>query len=153
MKFFTVAEVQRRLRATKAYLMKYRNQRVKFLCSQNLPRLDLLRYNAEDEMNFICANEIKEDEFRKVVQENKSLFIDEKNYKHMSLSDYTDSHRSQLQELFTFTCFYLCDTQGKNLFKVIICLGSLHHAPRILYRDELLNRTYYEKLVAYDDLQ
>ena len=153
MRFFTAAEVQRRLRATKIYLMKYRNQRIKFLCSHNLPRLELLYYDAEDEMNFICASELKEDAFKKVVRENLDLFADENNYKHMSLSDYVDSHCAQLQQLFTFTCFYLCDTQGKNLFKVIICLGSLHHAPRILYRDELLNRTYYEKLVAYDDLQ
>ena len=153
MKFFTVAEIKRRLRATKEYLMKYSNQRTKFLCSQNLPRLELLRYDAEDEMNFICASELKEDELKKVVRDNQSLFVDEGNYKHMSLSDYVDSHRAQLQQLFTFTCFCLCDTKGKVLFKVVVCLGSLHHAPRILYRNEITKKTFYEKLIAYDDLQ
>lgn len=153
MKYFTAAEVQRRLRATKEYLMKYKNQRMRFLCSQNLPRIELLYYDAEDEMNFICASELKEEHFKQVVRENKSLFVDENNFKYMSLSDYVDSHCAQLQQLFTFTCFCLCDVEGKVLFKVIVCLGSLHHAPRILFRNELTNKVFYEKLITYNDLQ
>jgi hypothetical protein len=153
MRFFTAAEVHRRLKEAKYYLTKYRTQRTKFLCVETFPRLQLCRYDAENEMNFICAEEIKEDTFREVVRDNRNLFIDENNYRYMNVKEYVKRNLTELQQLFSFTCMCICDVNGKVLFKAVICLGSLHHAPRILFRNELTNKTFYEKLIAYDDLQ
>lgn len=153
MQFFTAAEVHRRLKQVKNHLMKHKNQRVKFLCVENLPRLVFCDYDAEDEMNFVCADEITEQGFREVVQRHKDLFVAENNYRYMNLKEYVKRYLSELQQLFSFTCMCFCDKDGKVLFKVVVCLGSLHHAPRILFRNELTNKVFYEKLTAYDDLQ
>ena len=45
------------------------------------------------------------------------------------------------------------DKNEKVLFKCVVCLGSLHHAPRILFYNTSKKELLYEKLIAYNDLQ
>jgi len=154
MQYFTVAEVHRRLRAVKQYLMKSSNQRIKLLCVRDLPRIDRLKdYDALDEFNFLNATDITQEMFMTVVRENRQLFLDESNYRSMSLLDYANEYKSDLQNLFCFTCMCLCDRENNVLYKIIICLGSLHHAPRILYRNEKMKKVHFEKLLSYCDLR
>ena len=153
MQYFTLAEIKRRLRATKQHFERYRNQRVRFLCSHSLPVLQIDSYNALDEMMFLYASQIDRCDVESVVVANRDLFLDESSYKFMSLDEYVSCYRVELQRLFCVTCLRLCDIKGNVLFRVVVCLGSLHHAPRIFYRNEKTQRVYFEKLVEYDDLR
>ena len=48
---------------------------------------------------------------------------------------------------------HFVDKNEKVLFKCVVCLGSLHHAPRILFYNTSKKELLYEKLIAYNDLQ
>lgn len=154
-KFFSAIEVQRRLRAVKEYLAKHKNQRVRFLApaDKKLPCAILEYYDAEDEYNFICASELNREHIERVVALNSSLFKNSSLYDYFSLTDYVDEFCASLQQLFSFTCMHFVDKNEKVLFKCVVCLGSLHHAPRILFYNTSKKELIYEKLTAYSDLQ
>jgi hypothetical protein len=154
-KFFTSIEVQRRLRSAKDYLAKHKNQRVKFLApiDKNLPTLTLDYYDSEDEYNFVCASPLEREHIEKVVALNSSMFKNNDLYDYYSLGEYVDQFCASLQQLFSFTCMHFVDKNEKVLFKCVVCLGSLHHAPRLLFYDTSKKELIYEKLMAYDDLQ
>jgi hypothetical protein len=154
-KFFSAIEVQRRLRAVKEYLAKHKNQRVRFLApaDKKLPSLVLEYYDSEDEYNFVCASALNREHLERVVALNSSLFKNVDAYDYFALSEYVDEFCASLQQLFSFTCMYFVDKHEKVLFKCVVCLGSLHHAPRLLYYNTRTKELIYEKLTAYSDLQ
>ena len=154
-KFFSAIEVQRRLRAVKDYLQTHKNQRVKFLAPSNkkLPNLTLEYYDAEDEYNFVCASALEREHLERVVALNSSLFKNSSSYDYFAVSEYVDEFCAGLQQLFSFTCMHFVDKNEKVLFKCVVCLGSLHHAPRILFYNTSKKELLYEKLIAYNDLQ
>lgn len=154
-KFFSAVEVQRRLRAAKDYLATHKNQRVKFLApsDKKLPYLTLEYYDAEDEYNFICASALNREHLDRVIALNSSLFKNNSSYDYFSLSEYVDEFCASLQQLFSFTCMHFVDKDENVLFKCVVCLGSLHHAPRLLFYDTKRKELLFEKLSAYDDLQ
>lgn len=154
-KFFSSIEVQRRLRAVKEYLQTHKNQRVKFLApsDKKLPCATLDYYDSEDEYNFVCASALEREHLERVVALNSSLFKNNSSYDYFALSEYVDEFCASLQQLFSFTCMHFVDKNEKVLFKCVVCLGSLHHAPRLLFYNTSKKELLYEKLVAYNDLQ
>jgi hypothetical protein len=152
---FTLIEVKRRLKQAKEYLQRFKTQRVLFLapvdvCS--LPYISLQDYDCNDEYNFVNAVELKEEYVRECVKTNRELFVDSSNYKFYHTTSYVDDYYCSLRRLFSLTCMCLIDKYEQIDFKAVICLGSLHHAPRLFYRNRQ-GRYLYKRLVAYDDLQ
>lgn len=154
-RFFAAIEVQRRLRVAKEHLQTHKNQRVKFLCTEDklLPYLTLDYYDPEDEYNYVSASPIERHHLEKVVALNSSLFKNPRNYEYFSLTDYVNEFYAGLHTLFSFTCMHFVDKDEKVLFKSVVCLGSLHHAPRVLFYNTSRKELIYEKLTAYSDLQ
>ena len=152
---FSAIEVRRRLRCVKEYLQTHKNQRVKFLCTDDklLPNLNLEYYDSEDEYNFVAASPLTREHLEKVIALNSSLFKNVNNYDYFSVSDYVDEFYAGLHTLFSFTCLHFVDKDEKVLFKCVTCLGSLHHAPRLLFYNTSKKELIYEKLIAYSDLQ
>lgn len=152
---FSLIEVKRRLKSAKQYLQRFQTQRVLFLAPNNpalLPFVSLQGYDSEDEYNFVHAVELKEEYVRECVKSNRDLFVDNSNYKFYHTTSYVDDYYYSLRRLFSVTCMCLIDKYQRIDFKAVICLGSLHHAPRLFYRNRA-GKYLYERLVAYDDLQ
>ena len=152
---FSSSEVKRRLKHAKQYLQRFKTQRVLFLAPEDvcsLPRISLQGYDSEDEYNFVSAVELKEEYVRECVKSNRELFVDSSNYKFYHTTSYVDDYYCSLRKLFSLTCMCLINKYKQIDFKVVVCLGSLHHAPRLFYRNRQ-GRYLYERLVAYDDLQ
>lgn len=154
-KFFTAIEAQRRLRVAKEHLQTHKNQRVKFLCTANklLPFATLDYYDPEDQYNFISASPLERHHLEKIIALNSSLFKNSASYEYFSLTDYVNEFYAGLRQLFSFTCMHFVDKDEKVLFKSVVCLGSLHHAPRVLFYNTGKRELIYEKLTAYSDLQ
>ena len=152
---FTKAEVRRRLKHAKDYLAKYRTQRVLFLAPDDhlsLPCISLKDYDCENEYNYVSSVDLSEQLIRDCVKENRELFVDHSLFKSYNTFEYADDYYDALQRLFSMTCFCLFTHRKKEMtHKVVLCLGSLHHAPRVFYRDHRFN-FHLEKLPAYDDL-
>ena len=154
-KFFVAAEVHRRLRAVKEYLQLHKNQRVKFLCTDDkmLPFATLDYYDSEDEYNFISASPLDREHLERVVALNRSLFKDSFNYEYFTVGEYVNCFYPGLSRLFSFTSMHFIDSDGNVLIKCVVCLGSLHHAPRILFYNTSKKELLYEKIQEYSDLQ
>ena len=152
---FTKAEVKRRLKSAKDYLAKYKTQRLLFLAPDDhllLPCISLQSYDCENEYNYVSSIDLSEQLIRDCVKENRELFVDHSLFKLYNTIEYADEYYDALQRLFSMTCFCLFTHRKKEMtHKVVLCLGSLHHAPKIFYRDHR-NNFYLEKLPAYDDL-
>lgn len=151
---FTAAEVKRRMSAAKRYLQRYRTQRVLFLApneASSLTTIYLNDYDCYDEYNYVSSVELSDELIREHVRCNRELFVDDSLYKMFSVNQYVDKYLVALKRFFSVTCFCLLDSDDSVTYKVVICLGSLHHAPKLYYRDRR-NKFYIEKLVAYDDL-
>jgi hypothetical protein len=152
---FSLIEVKRRLKYAKEYLQRFKAQRVLFLAPDDvcsLPWISLQNYDCDDEYNFVSAVELKEEYVRECVRSNRELFVDSSNYKFYHTTSYVDDYYCSLRRLFSVTCMCLINKYEQIDFKVVVCLGSLHHAPRLFYRNRQ-GRYLYERLVAYDDLQ
>lgn len=153
---FTVAEVKKRIAAAKEYLQSYKTQRTTFLAPSDsllLPVVSLQGYDCRNEYNFVKTVDLSEHLIRDCVRQNKELFTNEKNFQVFNVSEYGDEYYKGLKRLFSVTCFCLFEktNNGKVTYKVVLCLGSLHHAPRIFYKDSL-GKFSFEKLPAYMDL-
>lgn len=152
---FSSIEVKRRMRDAKRYLQRFDTQRVLFLApddSSSLPFISLHGYDSEDDYNFVSTVDLTEEHIRTCVKNNRDLFVDNSNYKFYHTASYVDDYYCSLRRLFSLTCMCLIDKYQRIDFKVVICLGSLHHAPRLFYRNR--RKDYlYERLVEYDDLQ
>ena len=151
---FTAAEVKRRLSEAKRYLQRYKTQRLLFLAPENhlsLPCISLQNYDCLNEYNFVNTVDLSEELVRQCVKDNREMFVDESKFKIYNLHEYVDEYLDALRRLFCVTSFCLLDRKKNMMMKVVICLGSLHHAPRLFYKDTK-NRFYYDKLAAYNDL-
>jgi hypothetical protein len=151
---FTAAEVKRRLSEAKRYLQRYKTQRLLFLAPADhlsLPCISLQDYDCLNEYNFVNTVDLSEELIRQCVKDNREMLVDESKFKIYNLHEYVDEYLDALRRLFCVTSFCLLDRKKNMMMKVVICLGSLHHAPRLFYRDTK-NRFYYDKLAAYNDL-
>lgn len=151
---FSLIEVKRRLRDTKEYLHRFKRQRLLFLAPEDsfrLPVISLNGYDCNDEYNFVSSASLSEYLIRQCVKDNRELFVDESNFKSFTVVDYVDEYYDSLKRLFSVTCFCLLDKNLNVSRKIVVCLGSLHHAPRVFYRDDKY-RFYFDKLASYNDL-
>lgn len=152
--YFTAAEVKRRLSEAKRYLQRYKTQRLLFLAPENhlsLPCISLQDYDCLNEYNFVSTVDLSEELIRQCVKDNREMFVNDNLFKSYNMFEYVDEYLDALRRLFCVTSFCLLDTKKNMMMKVVICLGSLHHAPRLFYKDAK-NRFYYDKLIAYNDL-
>ncbi len=152
---FCAAEVKRRIKHAKEYLQRYKTQRLLFLAPDNhfeLPCIYLEGYDCLNEYNYVSSVELSEQLIRDCVKENRELFVDESKFRSFNVIEYVDEYFDALQRFFCLTCFYLLDRENRMTRKIVLCLGSLHHAPRIFYRDDRY-RFYFDRLSMYDDLQ
>lgn len=156
---FSLIECKRRIKHVKEYLQRYKTQRVLFLAPNNSEQMrelcssiSLQNYDCNDEYNFVSAVELSEQIIRDCVKKNRDLLVDNSNYKFYNTAGYVDDHYEYLRNLFSSTCMCFVNKYQRIDFKVFVCLGSLHHAPRIFYRNSR-GRFIYERLSAYDDLQ
>lgn len=151
---FTLAEVKRRLTECKRYLQRYKTQRLLFLAPNDhlsLPCISLQGYDCLNEYNYVSTVDLSEKLVRDCVKNNREMFVDESMFKLFNLFEYSEEYFDALRRLFCVTSFCLLDRKKNMMMKVVVCLGSLHHAPRLFYKDTK-NRFYYCKLTAYDDL-
>jgi hypothetical protein len=95
---------------------------------------------------------------------NKGLFLSEitsrpelfnkENFALTSLQQYVQDNSASICKSFSVTAllFTKYRRQEQVCKHAIICLGSIYHAPRVLYRDELSKRVVYQKSFEYMDL-
>lgn len=152
---FTLAEVRRRLQASKEHLQRFKTQRVRFLAPKDkvLPCIQLQGYNCLSEYNFVDSIPLTEQLVKECVKDNRKLFVDESEFEFYSVQEYAAEFYDQLKTLFCLTSMCFINKHGEVDFKSVVCLGSLHHAPRILYRAGGKSNFFFDKLLAYDDLQ
>ena len=151
---FCAAEVKRRLNECKRYLQRYRNQRALFLAPTNVLDLvvvDVENYDCYDEYNYVSSFDLSEQLIRDCVKCNRALFVDDSLFKSFNVIDYVDRYFVALQRYFSLTSFCLLDKNDDVFIKCIVCLGSLHHAPRVFYRDCRF-KFYFDKVAEYNDL-
>lgn len=154
--YFTLKEVKKRLGAAKEYLQLYKTQRTTFLApadSLHLPVISLQNYDCKNEYNFIKTVDLSDRLIRDCVKQNRAMFADEESFQLFNISEYGDEYYKGLKRLFSVTCFCLFEkiNSAKVTCKAVLCLGSLHHAPRVFYRDSR-GKFWLEKLPAYIDL-
>jgi hypothetical protein len=145
---FAVAEVFRRLRAVKRLLL---NKNQCLLYEAEIPRLEI---NLPSEDSFYLRPDAFNDKlFLSVITANRQLF-DKSNFKHQDLQAYCSLRSRDLIRPFSITAMLFTKYRRQHIFEkhVIICLGSLYHAPRIFYRDEKTKKVVYEKVTDYIDL-
>lgn len=152
---FTLAEVKRRLQASKEHLQRFKNQRVRFLAPKEkiLPCIQLPGYDCLKEYNFVNSVPLSKEILEEHVKCNRKLFVDESEFDFYSIQDYATEFYDQLKQLFCLTSMCFVNKHGEIDFKSVVCLGSLHHAPRILYRAGGKTTLFFDKLLSYDDLQ
>lgn len=151
---FTAAEIKRRIKHAKEYLQKYKTQRLLFLAPKDpllLPTIYLDGYNCYDEYNYVSSVDLSEELIRECVKDNREMFVDESLFEFYNVIDYVNEFYIALQRFFSVICFCLLDKNNNVTCKVVLCLGSLHHAPRVFYRDAR-GKFYFDKLMMYDDL-
>jgi hypothetical protein len=151
--YMTNAEVHRRLRSVKRMLSN-KNQ---VLLYQG--QIFSLPIEVEDEATFYSALSNNKVAF------NKSIFLSEIIDRPNLFDRDSFSFCSSIQQYIQDNCQEICKSfsvtamlftkyrkQDKVEKHVIICLGSIYHAPRIFYRDELSGRVIYQKSTEYLDL-
>ena len=151
---FSLAEVERRLKGAKEHLQRSKTQRILFLAPKDkiLPFVELEGYNCLNEYNFVDSVSLTEELVRKCIKDNRSLFVGDE-FEFFSVHDYAVEFYDQLKTLFSCTSMCFVNKHNEIDFKNVVCLGSLHHAPRILYRAGGKTTFLFDKLASYDDLQ
>jgi hypothetical protein len=145
---FVVAEVHRRLRAVKRMLL---NKNQALLFNAEIPRLDI-KLPREDEF-YLRPQAFNDKLFLSVLTANQQLF-DKSNFLHQDLLAYCSLRAKQLTSAFAITAMLFTKYRKQDVVEkhVIVCIGSLYHAPRVFYRDEKTKRVVYEKVTEYLDL-
>jgi hypothetical protein len=152
--YFSLAEVKRRLQASKEHLQRFKNQRVLFLAPKDkvLPCIQLQGYNCLSEYNFVDSVPLTEELVRNCIKENRQLFVGQE-FEPYGTQEYAAEFYDQLKNFFCLTSMCFVNKHNEIDFKNVVCLGSLHHAPRILYRAGGRTTFLFDKLLAYNDLQ
>jgi hypothetical protein len=152
---FSLIEVRRRLQAAKEHLQRFKTQRVLFLAPKQkiLPCIQLQGYDCLSEYNFVNSIPLTEELMMECVKDNRELFVDDNEFDFHNVQEYAASYYVQLKRLFCLTSMCFVNKHGEIDFKSVVCLGSLHHAPRILYRAGSKTTFFFDKLQSYDDLQ
>lgn len=147
-KDFSAIEVYRRLSATKKMLL---NKNQSLLYDGTIGRLSIDLPIEED--FYICPILFDDALFFEYMKSNESLF-DKSNFVHQDIKQYIADNQSRICKSFSITAMLFTKYRRQEQIEkhVIICLGSLYHAPRVFYRDEKTKKVIYEKVPEYIDL-
>jgi hypothetical protein len=152
-KRMTTAEVYRRLRSIKRVLL---NKNQALLYNKEIICLDmglLADREIQSEDFYLRPVSFNDALFLKTIADNKELF-DKSNFTHQELMQYVRSNQKTICQSFAITAMLFTVYRKQQVIKkhVIICTGSIYHAPRIFYRDESSKRVVYERVIDYSDL-
>lgn len=148
----TNAEIIRRLRSVKRMLL---NKNQVLVYDKEIFSLPL---QAQDEASFYTALDHNKRLFRKDVflSEilNRPQLFDRNNFSLASVQQYVQDNSESICKSFSVTAMLFTKyRKQKDVVKhVIVCLGSIYHAPRVFYRDESSGRVVYQKSTEYMDL-
>lgn len=145
----TVAEVHRRLRAIKRMLNN--KSQVLYYAAESL---DCLNIELTDVENFYtCPISFDKRQFLRYVGEKKELF-NRSNFIHTDVLDYVSKRKRSICKSFSVTAMLFTKSRHIDVLQkhVIVCIGSIYHAPRLFYKDVASNRVVYEKCSEYIDL-
>lgn len=145
---FTLLETRERIKQVKYYLSS--KERVDFLIPERFTYVKIPGYDSLDEYSFVQSPELTERIMRQHVRDNRDSFAGV--FSNYSVFHYPKEH-SQLQKILcVFGMRFYKYKSTETTKSVVACLGSKHHAPRILWRDHSNNRVIFEKLPHYLDL-
>lgn len=148
----TVAEVNRRLRAIKRSLNN--KSQVLYYFDRETRLFDNLSIDLTNLESFY-VNPISFDkrQFLEYVRDNRKLF-DVDNFIHQDTLEYTSKNKKTLCKNFAITAMLFTKFRDASIVQkhVIVCTGSIYHAPRLFYKDKLSGRIVYEKCSEYLDL-
>lgn len=148
----TAAEVGRRLRAIKRMLGN--KSQVLLYVDHIHNKFDSLSIDISEAESFY-VNPIKFDkaQFLKYVGDNKKLF-DKTNFIHDDLLSYVARNKKTLCKNFAVTAMLFVKFRRMDVTQkhVIVCTGSIYHAPRLFYKDVASDKVVYEKCSEYLDL-
>ena len=148
----TNAEIIRRLRSVKRMLL---NKNQVLVYDKEIFSLPL---QPQDEASFYTALDHNKRLFRKDVflSEilNRPQLFDRSNFSLTSVQQYVQDNSDSICKSFSVTAMLFTRyRKQKDVVKhVIVCLGSIYHAPRVFYRDESSGRVVYQKSTEYMDL-
>lgn len=145
----TVAEVTRRLIAIKR-MLKTKSQVLYFKSDV----LDCLDIDLTDVDSFYtCPIAFNKAKFYKYIADNKRLF-DRDNFVHTGTLDYVSRRKRTICKSFAVTAMLFTKYRDyTNVHKhVMVCIGSIYHAPRVFYKDIASGNIVYEKCSEYVDL-
>lgn len=113
-----------------------------------------LQIELDSEIDFYLAP-IKFDDasFFNAVTANKDLFNRDL-FIHQDMREYVRLRQRSICNSFSITAMLFTNlARDKKVSKhVIVCTGSIFHAPRLFYRDESSGKTVYERSSEYLDL-
>lgn len=145
----TCAEVTRRLLAIKRMLST--KSQVLYFKSDVLDRLDIDLTDVDS--FYTCPIAFNKAEFYRHIADNKRLF-DRDNFIHTDTLDYVSRRKRTLCKSFAVTAMLFTKYRNHSIVHkhVIVCIGSIYHAPRLFYKDIASNNIVYEKCSEYVDL-
>lgn len=145
----TVAEVHRRLRAIKRMLSN--KSQVLYHRDEKLSRLQIDL--ADVETFYTCPISFDKPQFLKHIGERKELF-DRSQFIHTDVLDYVSTRKRTICKSFAVTAMLFTKYRDMTVLQkhVIVCIGSIYHAPRLFYKDVASGRVVYEKCYDYLDL-
>jgi hypothetical protein len=145
----TVAEVHRRLRAVKRMLNN--KSQVLYYRAEVLSRLNIELTDVEN--FYTCPISFDKRQFLEHIGENKDLF-DRSKFIHTDVLDYVSVRKKSICKSFAVTAMLFTKSRHIDVLQkhVIVCIGSIYHAPRLFYKDVSSNRVVYEKCTDYIDL-
>ena len=145
---FTLFEARQRVKSVKEFLSN--KERVSFLFPEEFTHLWVPDYDPFDEYCFVSASELSRELLASHVRFNRNKFKGE--FKNIPVVDYPKMCPQLLKVLCVFGMKFFTFNGEKITKSAIVCMGSRHHAPRVLWREESTKRVIFDKIPAYLDL-
>lgn len=145
---FTLMEARERVKSIKKYLSN--KERVQFLLPEKFTYLSIPEYDPFDEYNFVSTKEITKEMLVAHIRRNRKAFEGE--FENIPVCDYPKMCPELQKVLCVFGMKFHSFKSEKITKSVVVCMGSRHHAPRVLWREESTKRVIFDKIPAYLDL-
>jgi hypothetical protein len=145
---FTLYEARQRVKAVKEFLSN--KERVSFLFSEELTHLYVPGYDPFDEYCFVSTTSISRELLVNHIRFNKDKFKGE--FRNVPAFDYPKMRPQLLKVLCVFGMKFFTFNGERFTKSAVVCMGSRHHAPRVLWREESTKRVIFDKIPAYLDL-
>lgn len=147
-KTFTLMEARERVKSVKQYLGN--KERVQFLFPEKFTFLSIPGYDPLDEYNFVKSTSITREMLVTHICSNWKALDGE--FRNVSVFGYPKLCPQLQSVLCVFGMKFHLFKSTKVTKSAVICLGSRHHAPTVLWREESTRRVIFDKIPAYSDL-